>query len=107
MDAIPAVASNSPFTEIIPEDSYNSNAQLQAWANTRSWGHHASCSCPIGKDGDNMDVLDSAFRVRGTKGLRVEDVSAFPRIPGFFVVLPVMMISEKAADVILKDAKSS
>ncbi|PQE28236.1 choline dehydrogenase protein [Rutstroemia sp. NJR-2017a BBW] len=72
-----------------------------------AWGHHASCSCPIGADGDKMAVLDSKFRVRGTKGLRVVDASVFPKIPGFFVAVPTYMISEKAADVILQDAKGN
>jgi len=48
-----------------------------------------------------MAVLDSKFRVRGTRGLRVVDASVFPRIPGYFVVVPIYMVSEKAADVIL------
>ena len=54
----------------------------------QAWGHHASCTCTIGaKDGDDMAVLDSSFRVRGTEGLRVVDASVFPRIPGFFIVV--------------------
>ena len=36
--------------------------------------------------------------------LRVVDASVFPRIPGFFVVLPTYMVSEKASDVILRSA---
>ncbi len=72
----------------------------------RAWGHHASCTCPIGPEGDSHAVLDPAFRVRGltTRNLRVVDASVFPKIPGFFVVLPTYMIAEKAADVILADA---
>jgi choline dehydrogenase len=42
--------------------------------------------------------------VFGTKNLRVVDASVFPRIPGFFIVTPVYMISEKASDVIIEDA---
>jgi choline dehydrogenase len=68
-----------------------------------AWGHHASCSCPIGADGDPMAVLDSRFRVRGVKNLRVVDASVFPRIPGLFIVTNVYMISEKASDVITED----
>ncbi len=45
-------------------------------------------------------MLNSDFRVHGTVGLRVVDASAFPRIPGFFIVSAVYMIAEKAADVI-------
>ena len=50
-------------------------------------------------------MLDSAFRVHGVRGLRVVDASAFPQIPGFFLVSAVYMIGEKAADVILADAR--
>jgi choline dehydrogenase len=71
----------------------------------RAWGHHASCTCKIGSDTDPDAVLDSSFRVRGVKGLRVVDASVFPKIPGFFVVMPIYMIAEKAAEAILKDAE--
>ena len=47
-----------------------------------------------------MSVLDSRFRVRQTEGLRVVDASVFPRIPGFFIVSAIYMISEKASAVI-------
>ena len=49
-------------------------------------------------------MLDSDFRVHGTRGLRVVDASVFPRIPGFFIVSAVYMVAEKAADVILAAA---
>ena len=52
-------------------------------------------------------MLDSQFRVRGVSGLRVVDASVFPRIPGYFIVTAVYMISEKAADVILADAQAA
>jgi choline dehydrogenase len=55
--------------------------------------------------GDPAAVVDSRLRVFGTTGLRVVDASVFPRIPGFFIVTPVYMISEKASDVILEDAR--
>ena len=67
-----------------------------------SWGHHASCTCPIGKE-EEGGVLDSRFRVHGTSGLRVVDASVFPSIPGFFIVVPIYMVSEKATDVLLED----
>ncbi len=72
-----------------------------------AWGHHASCTCKIGVDADPMAVLDSKFRVRGATNLRVVDASVFPRIPGFFIVSAVYMVSEKAADVILAEARTS
>ena len=51
-------------------------------------------------------MVDSEFRVRGVSGLRIVDASVFPRIPGYFIVTAVYMISEKAADVILADAQA-
>ena len=49
-------------------------------------------------------MVDSRFRVHGTKGLRLVDASVFPRIPGHFISAAIYMISEKAADDILEDA---
>lgn len=71
---------------------------------TRAWGHHASCTCRIGDKSDQNAVLYSEFRVIGAPGgnLRVVDASLFPKIPGYFIVLPVYSIAEKAAYVILK-----
>jgi choline dehydrogenase len=52
-----------------------------------------------------MAVLDGDFRVRGVAALRVVDASVFHRIPGFFIVSAVYMIAEKAADVIIAQAR--
>jgi choline dehydrogenase-like flavoprotein len=86
-----------------PGSKVEGRAALAQFVKDRCWGHHASCTCPIGRDGDPMAVLDSEFRVRGTKGLRVADASVFPRIPGFFIVTSIYMIGEKAAEVIHAD----
>ena len=78
-------------------------AGIDAFVQDRAWGHHASCTCKIGdREKDPNAVLDSKFRVHGVKDLRVVDASVFPRIPGFFVVMPIYMIAEKAADAILE-----
>ena len=74
---------------------------LHGFVRRNAWGHHASCTCPIGPDGDKLAVLDKDFQVRGTKNLRVVDASVFPRIPGLFILCSVYMISEKASDVII------
>jgi choline dehydrogenase len=90
-------------TELWPGPEADTRDDIAQWVRDEAWGHHASCTAPIGADGDPMAVLDSRFRVRGTTGLRVVDASVFPEIPGFFPVVPVYMVSEKAADVILAD----
>ena len=87
--------------EELPGKALQSDQELRDYVRYNAWGHHASCTCPIGSDDDPMAVLDGDFRVRGIKGLRVVDASVFPRIPGFFIVSSVYMIGEKAADAIL------
>ncbi|KAI5866110.1 choline dehydrogenase [Durotheca rogersii] len=82
-----------------------SDADLAQWVRDEAWGHHASCSCPIGADADPLAVLDGRLRVRGVDGLRVVDASAFPKIPGTFPALAIYMLAEKAADDILADAR--
>jgi choline dehydrogenase-like flavoprotein len=90
--------------ETLPGKNYRTDDELRAFARNNAWGHHASCTCPIGRR-EMGGVLGSDFRVHGTRGLRVVDASVFPKIPGFFIVSAVYMIAEKAADVILADAR--
>jgi choline dehydrogenase len=90
--------------EELPGAHVQTDEEIKEFVRHNAWGHHASCTCAIGareRDG----VLGSDFRVHGTQGLRVVDASVFPRIPGFFIASTVYMVGEKAADVILADAK--
>jgi choline dehydrogenase len=96
--------SASLFEEVIPGPSVQSRAALMQFVKDHAWGHHACGTCRIGGAGDEMAVLDSRFRVRGTSGLRVVDASVFPKIPGFFIASAIFMIAEKASDVIIEDA---
>jgi choline dehydrogenase-like flavoprotein len=89
--------------EELPGDALQTDEELEAFIRANAWGHHASCTCPIG-DPESGGVLRGDFRVHGTQGLRVVDASAFPRIPGFFIACAVYMIAEKAAEVILTDS---
>ena len=54
----------------------------------------------MGKDHDEMAVLDEQLRVRGVKNLRVVDASAMPLLMGGHPQMPVYGIAEKAADLI-------
>ena len=42
------------------------------------------------------------FVVRGTSNVRVVDASVFPKIPGFFIVTAIYMVSERATDLVLE-----
>ena len=110
VDGIKFVRSiNSQIPDVFDEEespNANERENLAQFVKDNAWGHHASCTCKIGRKEDPMAVLDGDFQVYGTERLRVVDASVFPRIPGFFIVTSVYMIAEKAADVILADAKN-
>lgn len=93
--------------EIVPGGKFRTTEELREFVKNSAWGHHASCTCKIGPGTDPDAVVDSRFRVHGTRGLRVVDASVFPRIPGFFIVSAVYMVSEKARDVIIEDAMTN
>ena len=70
--------------------------------NTESGQSSAAGTCPIGDRADG-GVLDGTLRVHGTRGLRVADASVFPHIPGTFIASAVMMVGERAAELILAE----
>lgn len=61
--------------------------------------HHSCGTCRMGED--NYSVVDSQLRVRGVLNLRVADASVFPSITSGNLNAPVIMLAEKAADLIL------
>lgn len=94
-------------TEVLPGAEVTSKEDIETYVKDGAWGHHASCTCPIGADDDPMAVLDSKFRVRGVAGLRVVDASVYPKIPGTFTAVSTYMVAEKAADEMLSELASS
>ena len=66
---------------------------------------HPVGTARMGVDTDPMAVLDERLRVRGVAGLRVIDASAMPRITSGNTNSPTMMIAEKGAEMIVRDAK--
>jgi choline dehydrogenase len=110
-----ALVPHRQLTEVVPGPAADTDAKLEEFVKNEAWGHHATGTCRMGPDGDEMAVLDSAFRVRDAapdsprrtvRGLRVVDASIFPKIPGYFLVTSVYMASEKASDVIIQAARS-
>jgi choline dehydrogenase-like flavoprotein len=90
--------------EILPGPTIRSDAEFEASirANGTSFLHPVG-TCRMG--GDETAVLDSRLRVRGVGYLRVVDASVMPSVPAGNINAPVIMIGEKAADMILEDAR--
>lgn len=64
-------------------------------------GHHRVSTCRMGSDRDPEAVLNAALQVRGVDGLRVVDASAFPDQIHGNTNAGIIMLAEKAADMIL------
>jgi 4-pyridoxate dehydrogenase len=68
--------------------------------NTAITLHHPLGTCKMGRETDETAVVDPELRVRGVESLRVIDASVMPDLISGNINAPVMMIAEKAADLI-------
>jgi choline dehydrogenase/4-pyridoxate dehydrogenase len=100
------IARQGPLRKFIARElSFSSNdptdaeidAHIRAFSAT---AHHPLGTCKMGVDSDEMAVLDSELRVRGVDGLRVVDGAAMPDLVGGNINAPIIMIAEKAADLL-------
>ncbi|XP_028035843.1 glucose dehydrogenase [FAD, quinone]-like [Bombyx mandarina] len=64
---------------------------------------HQVGTCKMAPTGDPTGVVSPRLLVHGVKGLRIADASIMPRIPASHTHAPVVMIAEKAADMIKED----
>ena len=87
--------------EISPGPQVATDEQILDWVRKDGeTAYHPSCTCKMGTDA--MSVVDPAsMRVHGMAGLRVVDASVMPYVTNGNIYAPVMMVAEKAADLIL------
>ena len=89
--------------EIGPGADVATDAQIESYTRqTAVTAHHPAATCKMGVDADPTAVVDDRLRVRGVEGLRVVDASVFPDLVGGNINAPVIMIAERAADLIQK-----
>ena len=86
-----------------PGPACTSDENLMEYLRTRGGiAFHPVGTCKMGSDA--MAVVDERLRVRGLQGLRVVDASIMPTLVSGNTYAPTVMIAEKGADMILKDA---
>jgi choline dehydrogenase len=87
--------------EISPGPAVQTEEEILDWvARDAETALHPSCTCKLGTDA--LSVVDPlTMRVHGVDGLRVVDASVFPYVTNGNIYAPVMMVAEKAADLIL------
>lgn len=87
--------------EISPGVEVSEDEEILKWVATDGeTAYHPSCTAKMGTD--EMSVVDpNSMKVYGVEGLRVADASVFPFVTNANIYSPVMMVGEKAADLIL------
>jgi choline oxidase len=71
---------------------------------THNTVYHPAGTARMGAADDPAAVLDARLRVRGVTGLRVADASVMPFLPAVNPNITIMMIGEKASDLLAQDA---
>lgn len=93
-----------PFNdgEIAPGPSVQTDEEILDWVKKDAeTALHPSCSAKMGPASDPMAVVDPlTMKVHGMENLRVVDASAMPRTTNGNIHSPVLMLAEKAADII-------
>jgi 4-pyridoxate dehydrogenase len=86
-------------TETTPGDKVKTDAEIDAYIRrTAITAHHPAGTCQMGTSPES--VLDPELRVRGIEGLRVVDASAMPDMVSAHINACVLMLAEKASDMI-------
>jgi 4-pyridoxate dehydrogenase len=87
--------------EVAPGPDIRADGELDAYIRqTAITVHHPLGTCRMGSPGDPAAVVDPELRVLGIDGLRVVDASVMPDLVGGNINAAVVMIAEKAADLI-------
>ena len=92
--------------EIFPGPAGTGDQALEQWVRSSAdcvW--HPACTCRMGNDA--ASVVDERLRVHGLHQLRIADASVMPTLTSANTNAPIMMIGEKASDLILATASKA
>jgi choline dehydrogenase len=90
--------------EIAPGSELNTDGELLDWVrNNAETTYHPVGTCKMGND--TMAVVDNELKVHGIEQLRIADASIMPTLTSGNTNAPCIMIGEKCAAMVLKDAE--
>jgi choline dehydrogenase-like flavoprotein len=103
------VAATEPFAswitrEIAPGPELRTDQELSAYGRAvHHTVYHPAGTCRMGADDDPLAVVDPRLRLRGFANVRIADASVLPTMTSVNPVVAVLMIGERAADLIAQD----
>ncbi len=105
------IASSQPLAgwlkrEVCPGPDVTGDEELSEYA--RKVAHtvyHPAGTCRMGAATDERAVVDPELRIRGLRGIRVADASVFPTMPAVNPMIGVLMVGERAVELIGSDAR--
>ncbi len=92
--------------EVCPGPQITSDEEISEYA--RKVAHtvyHPAGTCRMGAIEDELAVVDPELRIRGLDGIRVADASVFPTMPAVNPMIGVLMVGEKAVDLLAADPR--
>ncbi|ORT59551.1 GMC oxidoreductase [Streptomyces sp. CB03238] len=92
--------------EVCPGPEITGDEELSEYA--RKVAHtvyHPAGTCRMGAVDDEQAVVGPDLRIRGLDGIRIADASVFPTMPAVNPMIGVLMVGEKAADLLRGDAR--
>jgi len=91
--------------EVCPGPDITGDEELSEYA--RKVAHtvyHPAGTCRMGAESDELAVVDPELKIRGLDGIRIADASVFPTMTAVNPMIGVLMVGERAADLIGGDA---
>jgi choline dehydrogenase len=94
--------------EIIPGAAVQTDEQILQYAREKGGSvYHPVGTCKMGAADDALAVVDNELKVHGLHALRVVDASIFPNLISGNTHAPVVVVAERAADLILADREQN
>jgi choline dehydrogenase-like flavoprotein len=87
--------------EVCPGPHVTGDEELSEYARRAAHTvYHPAGTCKMGAPDDELAVVDPELKIRGLEGIRIADASVFPTMTAVNPMIAVLMVGEKAAELI-------